>query len=160
MTDASAGTVEVRHLDGVAILTLTRPGADNRITRQMAESGAAALAAARNDRSTVGCVLTGDGDVFCTGGDYLSAGRDSAGRLEFGRAFNNLPQAMSRLGKPLLEHAVELAGSTRQANPDIIGIGRDQYYATRGATPRDAGEQARIALVAALRSLDESAGRS
>jgi enoyl-CoA hydratase/carnithine racemase len=46
MHDTSAGTVEVRRQDGIAILTLTRPAAHNRITRRMAEEGAAALVAA------------------------------------------------------------------------------------------------------------------
>jgi enoyl-CoA hydratase/carnithine racemase len=247
MHDPSAGTVEVRHEGGVAILTLTRPGANNRITQQMAESGVAALEQARSDRNTIGCVLTGDGNVFCTGGDYQGAGKTSAGRLEFARAHNDLAQAMSRLGKPLvaavngeahaggfslvtlcdlavcaedatlglpeaayglfpilalaivkdslpqkvffdmvyrarllnasealslnlvnevvpgtrvLERAVELAASTRDANPDIVSIGRDLYYGTRCITPRDAYEQARFALVAALEALDESAGKN
>ena len=247
MNDASAGTVEVDRRDGVAILSLTRPGADNRITRQMAEAGVAALEEARRNRDTIGCVLTGDGDVFCMGGDYRGAGTDSAGRLQFARAHNNLAQAMARLGKPLvaavngdahgggfslvtlcdlavcaedatlglpetahglfpllalaivkdslpqkvffdivyrarllnasealslnlvnelvpgtrvLGRAIELAASTRHANPDIIGIGRDLYYATRCATPDDAGEQARFALLAALNAMDESDGKS
>ena len=244
MNDVSAGTVRVRSVDGIAILTLSRPDVENRITQQMAEVGVAALQDARRDRDIVGCVLTGDGDVFCTGGDYRGAGNDSAGRLEFARAHNSLAQAMAGLGKPLvaavngnahaggfslvtlcdlavcaedatfglpeaahglfpllalaivkdsvpqkvffelvyrarllnagealslnlvnevvpasrvLERAAELAGSMRRANPDIIGIGRDLYYATRCATPDSAGEQARFALSAALKALDESA---
>lgn len=247
MNDLAAGTVEVRRIDGVAILTLSRPDAENRITRQMAESAAAALEEVRRDRGTIGCVLTGEGDVFCTGGDYRGAGRDSAGRLEFARAHNDLAKAMSRLGKPLvaavngeahgggfslvtlcdlavcaedatlglpeaahglfpllalaivkdslpqkvffdivyrarllnasealslhlinevvpatrvLERAIELAASARHANPDIIGIGRDLYYATRCVTPHDAAEQARFALMAALKALDESAAKT
>ena len=243
MHDTLAGTVEVRRQDGIAILTLTRPTANNRITRQMAEAGVAALEEARRDRSITGCVLTGDGDVFCTGGDYRGAGSSSADRLEFARAHNDLAQAASRLGKPLvaaingdahaggfslialcdlavcaddatlglpeaahglfpllalaivkdslpqkvffdlvyrarllnagearalnlvnevvpkprvLERAIELAASTRHANPDIISIGRDLYYDTRGATPHDANERARFALMAALKALEES----
>jgi enoyl-CoA hydratase/carnithine racemase len=243
MNEPSAGTVVVRHVGDVAVLTLTRPGVQNRITQQMAEAGVAALEDARTDRSIAGCVLTGDGDVFCAGGDYRSAGKDSAKRMEFARAHNNLAQAMARLGKPLVaavngnahaggfslvtlcdlavcaedatlglpeaahglfpllalaivkdclpqkiffdlvyrarllhahearalnlindvvpradvvEHAIEMAGSTRQANPDIIGIGRDLYYSTRCTTPEDAGEQARFALLAALKALDDA----
>ncbi len=245
MHDTSAGTVEVRHQEGIAILTLTRPAANNRITQQMAEAGVAALERVRRDRSITGCVLTGHGDVFCTGGDYRGAGSSSAGRLEFARAHNDLAHAMSRLGKPLvaaingdahaggfslvtlcdlavcaedatlglpeaahglfpllalaivkdclpqkvffdivyrarllrasealslhlvneivpkarvLERAFELAASTRHANPDIIGIGRDLYYDTRCATPHDASERARFALAAALKALEESGG--
>lgn len=99
---SSLGTVESRVEAGVAILTLNRSEADNRITQQMAEAGAAALEAARRDHSVTGCVLTGHGNVFCTGGDYRGAGGTSIGRLEFARAFNDLAQAMVRLGKPLV----------------------------------------------------------
>lgn len=242
MNEASAGTVNVRRADGIAILTLSRPDAENRITASLAAAGAAALEEARRDRSIVGCVLTGEGNVFCAGGDYRSSGEYSAGQLEFARAHNDLAQAMSRLGKPLvaavngkahaggfslvtlcdlavcaedatfglpeaahglfpllalaivkdslpqkvffevvyrarllgasealslhlvnevvhrtqvLERAIELAGSTRNANPDIISIGRDLYYATRCAPPESAGEQARFALIAALKALNE-----
>jgi enoyl-CoA hydratase/carnithine racemase len=246
MHDASAGIVEVRRQDDIAILTLTRPAANNRITQQMAESGVAALEDARRDRGITGCVLTGHGDVFCTGGDYRSAGSGSAGQLEFARAHNDLAHAMSRLGKPLvaavngdahaggfslvtlcdlavcaedatlglpeaahglfpllalaivkdslpqkvffdivyrarlltaiearslhlvneivpkarvIERAVELAASTRHANRDIVGIGRDLYYGTRCAPPHEANERARFALAAALKALDESGER-
>jgi enoyl-CoA hydratase/carnithine racemase len=242
-TASSLGTVESRIEDGIAILTLSRPEADNRITQQMAEAGAAALEAARRDRSVTGCVLTGQGNVFCTGGDYRGAGGTSIGRLEFARAFNDLGQAMVRLGKPLvaaingnahaggfslvslcdmavvaddvtlglpevahglfpllalalvkdclpqkvlfdmvyrarllgaaeaktlylvnevvpraqvLNTAVALAASTRNCNPDIIGLGRDLYYNMRCARPQEAGEQSRFALAAALKALEES----
>ena len=37
-------------------------------------------------------------------------------------------------------------------------VGRDLYYATRCATPENAGEQMRFALLAALKALDESGG--
>ena len=91
MHDALAGTVEIRRQDGIAILTLTRPTANNRITRQMAEAGVAALEESRRDRSITGCVLTGDGDVFSTGGDYRGAGSSSAGQLETNpQSANNL----------------------------------------------------------------------
>jgi len=245
MNEVSAGTVGIRRADDIVILTLSRPDSENRITEQMADAAAAALEVARKDRGIVGCVLTGAGNVFCTGGDYRGAGKASAGQLEFARAHNNLAQAMARLGKPLvaavngnahaggfslvtlcdlavcaedaslglpeaarglfpllalaivkdclpqkvffelvyrgrlltahealslnlvneivsaprvLERAIELAGSTRRANPDIIDIGRDLYYATRCVTPHEAAEQARFALLAALKALDESGG--
>jgi len=242
MHDTPAGTVEVRRQDGIAILILTRPTANNRITRQMAEAGVAALEEARRDRSITGCVLTGEGDVSARAATIeapaaaVRAGWSSP-------AHNDLAQATSRLGKPLvaaingdahaggfslialcdlavcaedatlglpeaahglfpllalaivkdslpqkvffdlvyrarllnasearslhlvnevvprprvLERAIELAASTRHANPDIISIGRDLYYDTRCATPHDANERARFALVAALKALDES----
>ncbi|MEK6349633.1 MAG: enoyl-CoA hydratase/isomerase family protein, partial [Burkholderia sp.] len=58
--------------------------------------------AAPIDKSVSGVVLTGHGDVFCTGGDYQSAGRSSEGRLGFARAFSDMERAMTRVGKPLV----------------------------------------------------------
>jgi enoyl-CoA hydratase/carnithine racemase len=102
MQATAVGTIEVEMRDGVQILVMSRPTHGNRVTQAMAEQAARILEAARTDRSISGCVLTGHGDVFCTGGDYLSAGRTSEGRLAFARAFADMERAMNRLGKPLV----------------------------------------------------------
>src|SRR6478752_10455503 len=81
---------------------MRRPGHGNRITQAMAEELAAALESARQSSDVGACVLTGEGDVFCLGGDYRSAGPTSASRHEFARAFIDMAQAMARLGKPLI----------------------------------------------------------
>ena len=129
MHDAHAGTVEVRRDDGIAILTLTRPTANNRITRQMAEAGVAALENARSDPSAF---------------------------TERERGAVAAPEVVP---KPrVLQRAIGLAASTRHADPDIVCIRRDLYDATRCATPHDANERARFALMAALKALEESPG--
>jgi enoyl-CoA hydratase/carnithine racemase len=92
----------VTRAGSVVVLTLTRPDSHNRITQQMAEELVQALENARHDRSVSGCVLTGHGEVFCSGGDYRGAGAATAGRMEFGRAHINVFNAMARLGKPLV----------------------------------------------------------
>jgi enoyl-CoA hydratase/carnithine racemase len=94
--------LEVTHVESVAVLTLKRPDARNRITQLMAEQLVGALAAARSDASVKGCVLTGHGDYFCLGGDYQGAGALNADRMEFGRAHIDMFDAMARLGKPLV----------------------------------------------------------
>ena len=86
----------------VAVLTLSRPEAGNRITQHMAVELVAALDGVRRNADIAGCVLTGAGDVFCLGGDYQGAGPTTAGRMEFGRAHIDLIDAMARLGKPLV----------------------------------------------------------
>jgi enoyl-CoA hydratase/carnithine racemase len=86
----------------VLILTMRRPDAGNRITQALAEALTGALELARRDSSIGGCVLTGHGEAFCLGGDYVGAGSQIAGRLEFGRAHIDLFDAMARLGKPLV----------------------------------------------------------
>ncbi|WP_146010194.1 enoyl-CoA hydratase/isomerase family protein [Burkholderia sp. WAC0059] len=102
MQPTEAGTIEVRMQGHVQILTLCRPEHHNRVTQAMAEAVARILEASRADRAIAGCVLTGKGGVFCTGGDYLSAGGTSEGRLAFARAFADMERAMNRLGKPLV----------------------------------------------------------
>ena len=96
------GTVEASRHGRVLVLRLTRKGNGNRLTQQMGEQAVAHLEAARSNRKISGCVLTGHGNDFCLGGDYRSAGSSSAGRLEFGRAFADVVQAMRRLGKPVV----------------------------------------------------------
>jgi enoyl-CoA hydratase/carnithine racemase len=102
MNTTEQGHIDVARHGSVSVITLSRPGNGNRITREMAEQAAAAFESARRDRAVSGCVLTGHGDTFCLGGDYRGAGTTTIGRLEFARAFNDLAQAMKRLGKPLV----------------------------------------------------------
>ncbi len=79
-----------------------RPEHGNRVSQTMAEEITAALEQSRRDPNIGGCVLTGRGDVFCLGGDYQGASPTSAGRLDFGRAFMDLAEAIARLGKPVV----------------------------------------------------------
>ena len=96
------GQIEASRHGRVLVLQLTRKGNGNRMTQQMGEQAVIHLEAARTNRDISGCVLTGHGEDFCLGGDYRSAGASSAGRLEFGRAFADVVQAMRRLGKPIV----------------------------------------------------------
>jgi enoyl-CoA hydratase/carnithine racemase len=86
----------------IQIIRMRRREHGNRITQAMAEELTAALESARRSPDVGACVLTGEGDVFCLGGDYRSAGPTNAGRHEFARAFIDMAQAMARLGKPLI----------------------------------------------------------
>ena len=96
------GQVEASRHGRVLVLQLTRKGNGNRVTQQMGEQAVIHLEAARSNREVSGCVLTGHGEDFCLGGDYRSAGASTVGRLEFGRAFADVVQAMRRLGKPIV----------------------------------------------------------
>jgi enoyl-CoA hydratase/carnithine racemase len=98
----TATSIDVERRGAVEIIRMRRPDHGNRVTQQMAEEITAALETARRAPSVSACVLTGHGAVFCLGGDYQGAGPTSRGRLEFGRAFIDLAQAMARLGKPLI----------------------------------------------------------
>jgi len=102
MKTSQEGSIEIDNRGTVRILTMCRPNANNRVTQAMAEQAAVCFESARLDKSVRGVVLTGYGDVFCTGGDFLSAGATSEGRLGFARAFSDMERAMTRLGKPLV----------------------------------------------------------
>jgi enoyl-CoA hydratase/carnithine racemase len=97
-----ATLIETGQRGRVAVLTLKRPGSGNRITTQMAEEVATALHAARRDPGIGACVMTGHGDIFCLGGDYLSAGPTAAGRTAYANALVAMDEAMFHLGKPLV----------------------------------------------------------
>ena len=96
-----ATLIDVGRRGRIAVLTLKRPDG-NRITTQMALEVTAALAAARQDSGVGACVITGHGNVFCLGGDYLSAGPTEAGRDAYSKALIGMDEAMFRLGKPLV----------------------------------------------------------
>jgi enoyl-CoA hydratase/carnithine racemase len=234
--------LEVTRRGRVAVLTLTRPERENRVSQQMAEEMTAALETVRRDPAVGACVVTGHGDVFCLGGDYQGAGPTTTGRMEFARAFIDMNQAMARLGKPLvaavngnahaggfsiviacdmaicaddatlglpeaahglfpflalaivrdalpkkllfdlvynarlmgaaearqlhlvnelapraevLARAVGAAEKASGYNPDVLMLGRDLYYAMRGAGPAEALDKSRFALGAALAAQDK-----
>ena len=86
----------------VAVLTLNRPEHGNRLTTALANEVAAALEAARTDDTTSACVVTGAGDTFCLGGDYVGAEPTAAGREAYAAALLRMDRAMSGLGKPLI----------------------------------------------------------
>jgi len=102
MSARDEGSIEITMSGSVQVLTLARTENNNRVTQAMSEQAVRAFEAARINPSVSGCVLTGKGTVFCTGGDYLSGGSTSEGRLAFARAFADLERAMNRLGKPLV----------------------------------------------------------
>jgi len=92
----------VTRRERVAVLTLNRPDAGNRLTTSLADEVAQALEQARGDESLRACVLTGAGEVFCLGGDYQGAGPTTAGREAYARALLRMDRAMAALGKPLI----------------------------------------------------------
>jgi len=92
----------VTRREHVAVLTLNRPEAGNRLTTTLADEIAQTLEDARGDESLRACVLTGAGSVFCLGGDYQAAGPTAAGREAYARALLRMDRAMAGLGKPLV----------------------------------------------------------
>jgi enoyl-CoA hydratase/carnithine racemase len=56
----------------------------------------------------------------------------------------------------VLSRAVALADEASAHDPAIVALGRDLYYETRAARPREAMQAARRALLAALAAEDRS----
>jgi enoyl-CoA hydratase/carnithine racemase len=232
----------VDRIGRVTVLTLRRPAFGNRLTQSLLQQLCAALDAARRDTTVAGCVLTGQGEVFCLGGDYDSVDDNTAGRMEFGRAHIDLFNSMARFGKPVvaavngdahaggfslvvacdlafvsetatlglpeaarglfpflalavvadalpkkllfeivydsrlmtakeacnlhvanaavppeqvLVRAIEAVERASCGNSDVLMLGRDLYYSTRGMKPVEALDQSRLALASALASRAE-----
>jgi enoyl-CoA hydratase/carnithine racemase len=60
-------------------------------------------------------------------------------------------------GSRVLARAVALAEQASAYRPEIVALGRDLFYATRAARPREALDEARRALLAALQAADRAA---
>jgi enoyl-CoA hydratase/carnithine racemase len=98
----SRSELKVTRHGRVAILALNRPEQGNRLTAPLAREVASVLRGLRNDGATGACVLTGQGEVFCLGGDYAGAGTTTAERTEYANALIAMDDAMANLGKPLI----------------------------------------------------------
>lgn len=61
--------VRVERVDGVAVLTLSRPARRNAMTAEMTAAWTAAVAGIRGDADVRCVVVTGEGQAFCAGGD-------------------------------------------------------------------------------------------
>ena len=120
----------VTRREQVAVLTLNRPEAGNRLTTALADEVARTLEAARNDDSIAAIVLTGAGDVFCLGGDYQGAGPTTAGRQAYARALLRMDRAMAALGKPL----VAAVNGAAHAGGFSVVVACDLAVATSEAT--------------------------
>ncbi|MGE3621424.1 MAG: enoyl-CoA hydratase/isomerase family protein [Acidimicrobiia bacterium] len=79
----SEGTVVVTQVEGLRILTLTRPGKLNGMDTPMLEALHAAMREAAWDRDVRAILLTGHGDAFSAGGDPAEmAGDDPLGTAD------------------------------------------------------------------------------
>jgi enoyl-CoA hydratase/carnithine racemase len=57
----------------------------------------------------------------------------------------------------VVAEAVAAVERANRGNPDVLALGRDLYYATRGMSPAEALDQSRFALAAALAARSEQA---
>ena len=173
--------------DKIAVVTLDRPEAGNRVDENMAAGLAEACAAAERDDAVRVIVLTGAGDCFCVGSEPDSPATPAA--------FNRLRSSgsVASVSKPVIaavngdtiDQGLELAlasdlrvassgarfglthitrglvpwdGGTQRL-PRLIGLGRATELVLTGRLV-DAGEAHRIGLVNETVSPDEVVSRS
>ncbi|MDA7419206.1 enoyl-CoA hydratase/isomerase family protein [Xenophilus arseniciresistens] len=102
----AADSVQLRVEEGVAVLTLNRPGAKNAIDAATTDALTAALRALRNDDRARAVVLTGDGGDFCAGGDVKGMADGGSRTVEQRREgmarYAELARALMGLDKPLI----------------------------------------------------------
>ena len=124
-------TLLVDAADGVATVTLNRPGAKNALSAQMADELTATFNALRADDAVRAVVLAGAGGDFCAGGDVKGMGSGSPRGPEQRRAsmrrYRELTLALSGLDKPLvaaLDGVAYGAGLSIALTADLVLVSR------------------------------------
>ncbi|MSO75988.1 MAG: enoyl-CoA hydratase/isomerase family protein [Alphaproteobacteria bacterium] len=112
--------LDIRHLDGIAIVTLNRPAVLNAIDRELRLALTEALRALNAEHGVRAIVLTGAGERAFTAGQDLAelAGLDAEGGAEWLRSLGDLYQAIRDLDKGCV---VALNGLASGAGLQIAG---------------------------------------
>jgi enoyl-CoA hydratase/carnithine racemase len=145
MTEDSS-TVLYEVAEGVATLTLNRPGKLNAINSEMARRWADCLERAQADDGVRAILITGAGKGFCSGGDVDRMGGDDAmtplrvkERLRQG--VQRIPETLSRMDKPVI---CAINGVAAAAGLDLA-LACDIRFA--GASARLGETYSRVGLV-------------
>jgi enoyl-CoA hydratase/carnithine racemase len=123
--------------EGVATLTLNRPGARNALSRALMGALQAELDAIREDRSVKVVVLAANGPAFCAGHD-LKEVRANPGREAYEALFrecSRLMLAITRLPQPVIakvQGIATAAGCQLVATCDLAVAARTARFATPG----------------------------
>jgi enoyl-CoA hydratase/carnithine racemase len=126
-----------RDEDGIAVLTLNRPGARNALSVVLMDAIEAALAALAKDDKVRVVVLEGAGPGFCAGHD-LKEMRANPGRQHYEALFTQCSRIMTaivRLPKPVIArvHGVAAAaGCQLVASCDLAVAAEDARFAVNG----------------------------
>ena len=96
-------TVQKEMKDRVAILSLNRPEAENKLNIEIMRALAEALRENETDPGCGAVILTARGEVFCGGGELGDYRHKSAVEIRrFGDSFIMLHRAITRLAKPVI----------------------------------------------------------
>jgi enoyl-CoA hydratase/carnithine racemase len=121
------GTLLLERAEGVATVTLNRPGSRNALSPMMADELTQAIAALGMDDEVRAIVLAGAGGHFCAGGDVKGMGQAGPRTAEQVRAgmgrYRALTLALAGLDKPLvaaLDGVAYGAGLSMALTADIV----------------------------------------
>ncbi len=97
-------TIELSVVEGIAMLTLSRPGRLNAVTRAMRDELEHALDVLRRDPGVRALVLTGAGGNFCSGADLggASGGVEGAEILASMRTWHRALRAVADFDRPVV----------------------------------------------------------
>ncbi|MBI2908925.1 MAG: enoyl-CoA hydratase/isomerase family protein [Chloroflexi bacterium] len=137
--------------EGVAMITLNRPGALNALTSLMAEECVAAIEDAKKDDEIKALILTGAGRGFCAGREVREVSRAGGFSVVSQRHYladglHRMPRALADLEKPLVAavNGVAVGGGMDLASMCDIRIASDSArfgmtYVKMGLLPGDGG---------------------
>lgn len=145
MTDA---LVDVRHDDGIRMLTLDSPANRNALSSRLLDQLAQALRDATGDAEVRAVVLTGTGTVFCSGADLSERGS---------AAPNRMPEILTAMVESPIPVLVRVNGHARAGGLGLIAAA-DMAVAAASAsfafTEVRVGVAPAMILVPALRVMD------
>lgn len=161
---AGDAPVRVRSLDGVATITLDRPGAMNAVTTALAVALEQALRAVADDAETRVVVLRGAGGNFCAGGDFEEVQRlrtegPDALRTLF-EAFRSACAAVGEIPQPVVaavEGVAAAGGFELMQACDVVLVRHDarlsDNHVNVGMVPGGGGSQRLPRIVGRQRAL-------
>lgn len=122
-------TIQHSFANGITTLTLHRPARKNAISPQMANELLYAFEGAQNDPLVRVVILTGSGEVFCSGGDLgqMAGAVPEASELPIKGDFSDLLLAMSNMTKPII---AKVRGIAKGGGLGLVGASHFALAAT------------------------------
>jgi 2-(1,2-epoxy-1,2-dihydrophenyl)acetyl-CoA isomerase len=100
------GTVNVEHMDGIAVISINRPEVFNSFDLDTVTAFADSVMHAASDDDVHGVVVTGKGESFCTGGDvrWMAGFGDRVGAAlrKIAGSFHQAVTEIRRMPKPVI----------------------------------------------------------
>jgi len=124
--------------DGIAIVTLNRPGKYNSLDMPMFEAITRAAKTLKKDRSVRAIILNGAGDAFCSGLDVKTVSKNPVNFLKLlvkpGRRISNLAQDVGYLWRDVPAPVIAVTHGYCFGGGFQIALGADFRFSTTDCT--------------------------